>query len=82
MKRKDKENLKNMSGDELRVQLRALEKQLFQIKFNRSTSPLENPMQIRHARRKIAMIKTWLKAKEPAPAAAAGAGKSSTEVKK
>lgn len=79
MKRKEKENLKNMSGDELKVQLRDLEKQLFQIKFSRASSPLENPMLIRHARRKIAMIKTWLRAKEPTPAAAA---KSSTEVKK
>lgn len=78
MKRKDKEHLKNLSGDELRTQLRDLEKQLFQIKFSRSSSPLENPMQIRHARRKIAMIKTWLKAKEPAPQPV----KSATEVKK
>lgn len=69
-----------MSGEELKSQLRDLEKHLFQIKFKRSSSPLENPMEIRHARRKIAMIRTWLRAKELAPAAATG--KSSSEVKK
>ncbi|MBI4803471.1 MAG: 50S ribosomal protein L29 [Elusimicrobia bacterium] len=64
-------------------QLRDLEKHLFRIKFKRSSSPLENPMQIRHARRQIAMIRTWLRAKELAPALpAAVGGKSSSEVKK
>ena len=79
MKRKDKETLKNMSAAELNTQLRDLQKHLFQIKFKRSSSPLENPMEIRHIRRKMAMIRTWLRAKE---LAAAGAAKTSSEVKK
>lgn len=78
MKSKDKETLKNMSADELKTQLRDLEKHLFQIKFKRSASPLENPLEIRLIRRKMAMIKTWLRAKELSAAPA----KSSAEVKK
>ena len=72
MKSKEKENLRNMSVNELKVQDRDLEKQLFQIKFKRTSAPLENPLQIRTARRKAAIIKTLLKAKEtalPKPAA-------------
>lgn len=77
MKSKEKENLRNMSADELRAQGRELEKLLFQIKFKRSSSPLENPLQIRTARRKAALIKTLLRAKTPAVVKAAAA-----EVKK
>ena len=84
MKSKEKENLKNMSIDELKVQGRDLEKQLFQIKFKRTSAPLENPLQIRTARRKAALIKTLLRAKETAGAkktASAGAAPAG-EVKK
>ncbi len=69
MKRKEKENLKNMSEVELRSQLRDLEKRLFQIKFKRATSPLENPLEIRLIRRKMAVIKTCIGAKQRAEAA-------------
>jgi ribosomal protein L29 len=51
-----------MSVDELKVQGRDIEKQLFQIKFKRISAPLENPLQIRNARRKAAIIKTLLRA--------------------
>ena len=64
MKSKEKENLKNMSVNELKVQGRDLEKHLFRIKFKRTSAPLENPLQIRTARRKAAIIKTLLRAKE------------------
>ncbi len=76
MKRKDKEVLKNMSLDELRVQGREIEKSQFQIKFRRASAPVENPLQIRTARRKAAIIKTLLRAKELASA------KPAAEVKK
>ncbi len=69
MKRKDKENLKNMSEAELRSQLRDLEKRLFQIKFKRASSPLENPLEIRLIRRKMAVIKTYIGAKQRAETA-------------
>jgi len=76
MKSKEKEHLRNMSGTELRTQLRDLEKHLFQIKFKRASSPLENPIEIRLIRRKMALIKTFVKAQELAAAA------KTTEVKK
>lgn len=60
MKRKEKEHLKNMSEAELKAQLRDLEKHLFQIKFKRASSPLENPIEIRLIRRKMAVIKTCI----------------------
>jgi len=69
MKRKEKEHLKNMSEAELRAQLRDLEKRLFQIKFKRASSPLENPIEIRLIRRKMAMIKTCIGTLERAAAA-------------
>ncbi len=74
MKRKEKESLKNMGDAELKAQAADLKKQIFQIKFKRSTSPTENPLQLRNARRKIARINTWLRQRELA--------KSKAEVKK
>ncbi len=69
MKRKEKENLNAMSEAELKSQLRELEKRLFQIKFKRVSSPLENPLEIRLIRRKMAVIKTYIGAKQRAQAA-------------
>lgn len=64
MKRKDKETLRNMGDAELKAQVNDLKKQIFQIKFKRSTAPVENPLVLRTARRKIALINTWLRARE------------------
>jgi len=64
MKRKDKETLKNMSEPELRTQVTDLKKQIFQIKFKRTTAPVENPLVLRISRRKIALINTLLRQKE------------------
>lgn len=64
MKSNDKENLRNMSPDELGVKLRELEKKLFQLKFKKVSTPLENPLEIRSVRRRMAMIKTWLNEKK------------------
>ncbi len=64
MKRKDKENLKNMGDAELKAQAADLKKQIFQINFKRTTAPVENPLVLRTARRKIAMINTYLRQRE------------------
>ena len=74
MKRKEKETLSNMSDAELRTQASDLKKQIFQINFKRSTAPVENPLQLRNARRKIAMINTFMRQRELA--------KTKAEVKK
>mgnify|MGYP001278402185 CR=1 FL=1 len=64
MKRKDKDTLKNMGDAELKAQAADLKRQIFQTKFKRSTAPVENPLALRTARRKIAMINTWLRQRE------------------
>lgn len=64
MKRKDKETLRNMGDAELKAQAADLKKQIFQIKFKRTAAPVENPVAMRTARRKIAMINTWLRERD------------------
>jgi ribosomal protein L29 len=64
MKSKEKETLRNMSDAELKAQASDLKKQIFQINFKRVSAPVENPLVLRTARRKIAMINTWLKERE------------------
>ncbi|MBI4351021.1 MAG: 50S ribosomal protein L29 [Elusimicrobia bacterium] len=75
MKRKDKETLKNMGDAEMLAQAADLKKQLFQLKFKRTTSPIENPLALRTARRKIAMINTWLRQRELAKSKTAAEAK-------
>ncbi|MEF3279643.1 MAG: 50S ribosomal protein L29 [Elusimicrobiota bacterium] len=60
MKRKEKESIKNMSAKDLEALLRDLEKELFELKFNKKIAPLDNPLKIRVLRRKIAFVKTIL----------------------
>jgi ribosomal protein L29 len=75
MKRKEKETLSNMSDAELRTQASDLKKQIFQINFKRTTAPVENPLVLRTARRKIAMINTYLRQRELAKSKTAEAKK-------
>ncbi|OGR53254.1 MAG: 50S ribosomal protein L29 [Elusimicrobia bacterium GWA2_62_23] len=75
MKSKDRETLRNMGDAELKAQVADLKKQLFQIKFKRTTAPVENPLVLRTARRKIAMINTWLRQRELAKSKTAEAKK-------
>ena len=71
MKSKDKETLKNMSDAEMKAQSADLKKQLFQLKFRRTTAPIENPLVLRTTRRKIALINTYLRQREIAKTKAA-----------
>jgi large subunit ribosomal protein L29 len=64
-----------MGDAELKAQVADLKKQLFQIKFKRTTAPVENPLVLRTARRKIAMINTWLRQRELAKSKTAEAKK-------
>ncbi len=55
-----KEDIKDLSTDELRLRLEE-EKSLYtRMKMNHTISPIENPMKIRITRRGIAMIQTEL----------------------
>jgi large subunit ribosomal protein L29 len=55
-----KEDIKDLSTDELRLRLEE-EKTLYaKMKMNHAISPIENPMKIRITRRGVAMIQTEL----------------------
>ena len=55
-----KEDIKDLSTDELRLRLEE-EKVLYaKMKMNHAISPIENPMKIRITRRGVAMIQTEL----------------------
>ncbi len=55
-----KEDIKDLSTDELRLRLQE-EKTLYaKMKMNHAISPIENPMKIRTTRRGVAMIETEL----------------------
>lgn len=55
-----KEDIKDLSTDELRLRLEE-EKSLYtKMKMNHAISPIENPMKIRITRRGVAMIQTEL----------------------
>jgi len=55
-----KEDIKDLSTDELRLRLEE-EKVLYaKMKMNHAISPIENPMKIRTIRRGVAMIQTEL----------------------
>ncbi|GAB4030716.1 MAG: hypothetical protein Fur0012_07050 [Elusimicrobiota bacterium] len=69
MKTKDKEHFRNMSEGEIRSAARDLEKKLFQLNFKKATSPLENPIEIRLLRRKIAFLKTLISQRKKAVSA-------------
>jgi large subunit ribosomal protein L29 len=64
MKRRDKENIKNLKDEEILSQIEGLKKTIFQIKFKRMTAPATNPVEVRTARRKIALMKTILRQRE------------------
>lgn len=55
-----KESLQTMSEKELNAKLQDAQAQRFQLSFRHATTPLKNPMQLRHTRRAIARLKTTL----------------------
>jgi large subunit ribosomal protein L29 len=59
-----KEDLSVLSVGELEARLNELKDIYFQARFRHVTSPLKNPLEIRHFRRHIARIRTWLRQKE------------------
>ncbi len=58
-----KESLHSLSVKELDAKLREAEEGAFRLRFRHATSPLKNPMEIRHVRRQIARYKTALRQK-------------------
>ena len=56
--------IKELADKDLREKLENAEQALKQMKLNHSVSPLENPSQIKTARRDIARMKTVLRQRE------------------
>ncbi|MBI5317413.1 MAG: 50S ribosomal protein L29 [Nitrospirae bacterium] len=54
----DLKELRQLSGPELEVKAQELTQELFNLRFQLGTGRLENPMQVRKAKRSIARIKT------------------------
>ena len=54
------EEIKELSVSEIAERIETETAALQQLELNHTTSPLENPMQIRHTRRNIARLKTIL----------------------
>lgn len=58
------EDIKGLSVEDLKESLLDFEEKLTKLKISHAVSPLENPMQIRVARRTVAQIKTELRKRE------------------
>ncbi|MBD5309786.1 MAG: 50S ribosomal protein L29 [Muribaculaceae bacterium] len=66
-----KEEIKELSIQELRAQIEASEKAYRELKVAHAISPIDNPSKITKDRREIARLKTVLREKEIAAKAAA-----------
>jgi large subunit ribosomal protein L29 len=60
MKKKD---IKGLSKEDLLVKIKEETLVLNKLKFAHEVSPIENPMQIRHAKKSVARLKTELNSK-------------------
>ena len=58
MAKKEKVNLADMSVEDLKQSIADEKSQLKKLKFNHTVTPLENPMQMRELRRKVARLLT------------------------
>lgn len=64
MKSKQWNELKNLTIQELNLELEKRRKKLFQLKLQHKSAPLKNPLEIRTLRRDIARINTLLNNRE------------------
>ena len=58
------DKLRDLTVDELHIQLRELKEELFNLRFQHATAQLDNPLRLREVRRTIARVKTILRQKE------------------
>lgn len=56
--------IKEQTKEELEAKLADIKKSIFNLKFQKATGQLENPVKIRNLRKDIARIKTLLREKE------------------
>ncbi len=63
---KEKISYSNMDADGLATEVRRMEAEYNQMKFDHATRGMANPMEIREARKQIARAKTEIRAREVA----------------
>ncbi len=56
--------IEKLSLEDLQDKLKEFQKQLYDLKMNHAVSPLENPMQIKTARKIVARLLTAISAKK------------------
>lgn len=56
--------IKEQTKEELEAKLADIKKSIFNLKFQKATGKLENPVKIRNLRKDVARIKTLLREKE------------------
>jgi large subunit ribosomal protein L29 len=64
MKLNERDQLKQMSIEELRNKLAELTEERFRLRFRSATESVDNPMRFRSLRRDIARLKTLLRTRE------------------
>ena len=64
MRLNERDQLKQMSVEELRNKLAELTEERFRLRFRSATESVDNPMRFRSRRRDIARLKTLLRARE------------------
>lgn len=65
-KKTPKQDKTAMGADELRKELHAALEKRAKMEFQHNVAPLKNPLELRHLRREIARLKTYLTQKEAA----------------
>lgn len=71
----DLKELRQLTAPELAEKANQLKQELFNLRFQMGTGRLENPMQIRKAKRDLAQVKTILRQVELAAVGSASQGK-------
>ncbi|MGM0367583.1 MAG: 50S ribosomal protein L29 [Actinomycetota bacterium] len=56
--------LREQTIEELQNRLEELKKSIFNIRFQKATGQLENPMRIRNLKKEVAVIKTLIREKQ------------------
>ena len=72
MKASDREKLRELGLSELQAQEKELAEKLFRLRMQKALGQIDNAVKVRETRRQIARIKTLIRQKQPAAAAAAG----------
>ena len=70
MKASDREKMRELGLPELQAQEKELAEKLFRLRMQKALGQIDNAVKVRETRRQIARIKTLIRQKQPAAAAA------------